>query len=254
MKKIFTYLIATAALMIVSAAAMAQGGLAPFVGSTHEYTITPESTSNTLTWSVTEGSGYTINSQTVVTTTSVANIIWTAAGTYHLQFTEYDGTCSTVKEITVVVGNNTFDVSTTNPLATCNAADGQVNFAGTTATTGVTFTVSMATGNSAFNPDWNFTFTLTSVSGATISNVKVGAAVLTGSGPYTAPDQSSASGLGSVTVTCDAEGGINDLQDVVLTITSATELAYNTPDVDTNDWTATQTIDAIPNTSTITTD
>ena len=254
MKKTFTYLLATAALMIVGAAAMAQGGLAPFLGSTHEYTITPESTSNSLTWSVTEASGYTINSQTVVTTTSVANITWTATGTYHLQFTEDDGTCSTVKEITVVVGNNTFDVSTTNPTATCNAADGQVNFAGTTATTGVTFMVSMATGNSAFNPDWNFTFTLTSVSGATISNVKVGAAVLTGSGPYTAPDQSSASGLGSVTVTCDAEGGINDLQDVVLTITSATELAYNTPDVDTNDWTATQTIDAIPNTSTITTD
>ena len=253
MKKIFTYLIATAALMIISAAAMAQGGLTPFVGSTHEYTITPESTSNTLTWSVVEGSGYTINSQTVVTTTSVANITWNTAGTYTLQFVEDDGTCTTVKQKTVIVGTNTFDVSTTNPTATCNAADGQVNFAGTTATTSITFTVDMTTANASFNPNWEIVFSLNPGT-ATLANIAATDGTLSGSGPYILTGIASAGGNGTVDITMDVTGNIYADQSVVLTITSATELTYNTPDVDSDDWIATQTINAIPNTSTITTD
>ncbi len=254
MKKIFTFLLATAALMIVSAAAMAQGGLAPFAGSTHTYTVAAADANNTLAWAVSPATGFTVNSGAA---SQQVNITWSTAGTYTLTFTETDAAtlCATVKTATVVVSANTFDVSTTDPAATCNTADGQVDYSGITATTSVTFTVNMATGVSTFNPNWNFAFTLSSVSGATLSNVKVGGTSVTASsGTYTSPNQSSTSGTGSVSITLDAEAGIFDIQDVVLSITSASELSYNTPDVDSGDWSATQTINAIPNTSTITTD
>lgn len=258
MKNSIKKIMVAAAFVVISAAAMAQGGLSPFVGSTHVYTVTAEDdVNNTLAWTVsggTAGTDYTINSGAA---TEQVEITWLTAGTYTVSFTETaaGSGCITSKQVTVNVGANTFDVSTASPADMCNAADGQVNYSLTTATTGVTFTVNMATGNASFNPDWKFTFTLTSASGATLTNVKVGGTPVTpSSGTYTSPDQTSASGAGSVTVTVDAEGGINAVQDVVLTITSATELSYDTPDVDSDDWGATQTINAIPATSDISTD
>lgn len=254
MKRILTILTAIAALMLTSQFSKAQGGLSPLVGSTHNYTITPESTSNLLTWSITEGAGYTINSQTVVTTTSVANITWTAAGTYHLRFSESNGTsCITLKEVTVVVSANTFDVSVSAAAPFCNNADGQVNYAGTDATTQVTFTVNMTTG-STFSPDWETKFTLTPGT-ATLANIAASSGTLTeNAGTYTLTAIPSAAGTSSLTVTMDATGNIFTVQNVLLTITSAKELTYNTPDTDNTDWTATQTINDIPNTSSITTD
>lgn len=254
MKRILMILTAIAAIMLTSEVSRAQGGLTPLVGSTHNYTITPESTSNVLTWSVVEGTGYTINSQSVVTTTSVANITWTAAGTYHLQFAETNGTsCITLKEVTVTVSANTFDVSVTSAAAFCNAADGQVNYAGTDATTPVTFTFNMTTG-STFSPDWETKFTLTPGT-ATLANIAASSGTLTeNAGTYTLTAIPSAAGTASVTVTMDVTGNIFTVQNVLLSITSAKELTYNTPDTDNTDWTATQTINDIPNTSSITTD
>ncbi len=52
----------------------------------------------------------------------------------------------------------------------------------------------------------------------------------------------------------DVTGDAFTLQSVALAITSAKELQYNTPDVDSDDWDATQTINALPNTSAISTD
>ena len=254
MKKTFTYLFTTALLLTISAVVMAQDGEHPFVESIHEYTITPGSTSNNLTWSILEASGYTINSQGIVGSNSVANITWTAAGTYTLQFTEDDGTCSTVKQISVEVGTNTFDVATSNPSQTCNNADGQVNFSGSTATTSVTFTVDMATGNEGFNPNWEFAFTLTPGTGATITNVAASAGSLSGTGPYTLSGLTSASGEGTVNITMDVTGNIYSLLNVDLEITSAKELSYNTPDADNTAWAATQTINPVPNTTNIITD
>jgi hypothetical protein len=255
MKKITNYLIAIAAFLLLSFGAKAQGGLSPYVGSAHNYTVTPESTTNTLLWSVVEATGYTINSQSVVTTTSVANITWTAAGTYKLRFTETNTTtlCATTKEVTVTV-SNAFDVSTSSPTADCNAADGQINYSGTNATTSVTIPVSMVTGVSTFNPDWEIQFTLTPGTGATISNVNKSSGTLSGTGPYTLTGLTSASGAGSVNITFDVTGNIYTQLDVDFDITSAKELTYNTTDKDNDDWAATQTINAIPNTSTITTD
>ena len=254
MKKSKNYLIALVAIMTTSLGAFAQSGTTPLVGSTHNYTITPQSTLNTLLWSVVEASGYTINSQTIVTTTSVANIKWTAAGTYHLQFKETNGSlCFTSKEMIVTVGVNTFDVSTANPAVTCNAASGQINYSGTTATTVVTYKVDMTTGTT-FSPNWEIKFTLAPGT-ASLANVKAGATSLTPVlGVYTATGLTSTSGTGAVNITMDVTGDQYIAQTVLLTITSAKELTYNTPDVDTNDWTATQTISAVPNTSTIATD
>lgn len=247
-------LTAIAAIMLTSEVSRAQGGLTPLVGSTHNYTITPENTSNTLTWSVVEGAGYTINSQSVVTTTSVANITWTAAGTYHLQFAETNGTsCITLKEVTVTVSANTFDVSVTAAAAFCNTADGQINYAGTDATTPITFTVNMTTGTT-FSPNWEIKFTLNPGT-ATLANITESDGTLTESaGVYTLTAIPSTTGNKTITITMDATGNIFTVQNVLLTITSAKELTYSTPDVDNTDWTATQTINDIPNTSSITTD
>lgn len=255
MKKFTTYLISALTLIIVSFGAMAQDGSTPLAGSAHNYTVTPESTSNTLLWSVVEPSGYTINSQSVVTTTSVANITWTTAGTYTLQFTETNTTtlCATTKQITVTV-SNAFDVSVSLPAAVCNAADGVVNYSGTDATTAISFPVSMITGVSTFNPNWEIEFTLTPGTGATISNVGNSSGTLSGTGPYTLTGLTSASGAGTVNITMEITGNIYTLLDVDFEITSAKELTNNNSDKDTDDWTATQTVNAIPQTSTITTD
>jgi hypothetical protein len=257
MKKIISYLITTTALLILSAVAMAQGGLTPFAGSTHVYTVTAEDDiNNTLAWTVSGGilnTDFTINSGA---STEQVEITWLNTGTYTVSFSETaDGTlCITNKEATVIVGSNTFDVSTSDPVATCNAADGQINVLGPDTTTSITYTVNMTT-SSSFSPDWRFSFTLTSGTGATVDNVKVGGTTVAEvSGTYTSPDQTSTSGNGTVAVTMDVTGGINDLEDMVLEITSATELTYSTSDVDSNDWTASQTINPIPATSDIATD
>lgn len=256
MKKLISTLITASALLLINTGVKAQGGVTPFVGSTHNYTVGPESTSNTLTWSVVEIYGYTINSQTIDGDNSVANITWTAAGIYKLQFTELNETtgCETVKELEIVVSTNTFDVTAISPAATCNAADGVVNYDDDDVTTEVSFVVEMETGDAAFNPDWEFNFTLTST-GATIANVSAGAGTLSESaGTYTLTPLTSASSAGSVTITMDAIGELYNAEDMVLSITSAKELTYNTPDVDDDDWVATQTINPIPQTSDITTD
>ena len=257
MKKTLTYLIATAALMVICAVAMAQGGASPMVGSTHNYYVNAaNSTINELQWTVLEGSDkneYDINSGE---TGETVNITWNTTGTYTLQFEETaDGTgCITLKQIAIVVEANTFDVSTSNPAATCNAADGQINVVGPDTTTSISIIVDMTTSGS-FSPDWDFSFTLSSNTGATVSNVRVGGTLITPTlGTYTAPSQNSSSGSGSVEVTMDVTGSMTDLEDMILTITSATELEYNTPDLDSDDWTATQTINAIPKTTDIATD
>jgi hypothetical protein len=256
MKEKLTYLIASTAFMLISAASMAQGGLTPLVGSTHIYTIVAEDdVNNELTWSVIggiAGTDYTVNSGAAAEQVSIT---WLTAGSYTVQFTEENATsCIATKTLSVTVSANTFDVSASNPDDVCNAADGQANYAGPNTTTTITFTVEMTTANSGFSPNWEITFTLTPAGSATISNVASSAGTLSGTGPYTVTAIPSASGNGTVDVTLDVNGGIYATQSVVLTITSARELTYNTPDVDNTDWTATQTINAIPQTSAITTD
>ncbi len=252
MKKFTINLFAIMALIIISTAVMAQGGLSPLVGSTHVYTVTPGSGSNDLEWTVSPATGFSITGDD----TDEATITWTTAGTYTLTFTETNTTtsCATVKTATVNVAANSFDVSTSSPADFCNSADGQINFVGSTATTAISIPVSMVTGIATFNPNWEITFTLTPNSGTTITAVAATSGTISGTGPYTVTGLTSDSGAGSFNITMNVAGDIYSPRDVVLAITSAKELTYNTPDVDTDDWTATQTINSIPNTSAITTD
>ena len=264
MKKKLTYLIATVALMILSAAAMAQDGLTPFINSTHTYKVTMEDGSNSASWVIADDTGSPLSPQptfsaSIVVDTAFLVITWddswaVPSTEYKVQFTENDGTCSTVKEVPVIVGDNAFDVSTSNPTATCNAADGQINYGSSDATTSITFKVDMSTGNPAFNPDWEIVFTITPSVAATISNVTASSGTLSGSGPYTLTDLTSSTGTGTVDITMDVTGDINTELGVIFTITSAIELDYNTPDVDSDDWSASTVIYAIPATSGISTD
>lgn len=256
MKKTLTYLMTAVAFMLVSTVAMAQGGLTPLVGSTHDYTVTADgAANNTLAWSVVEGSDGTEYDIISGAATQSVKITWNTAGTYHLHFSETDATtgCITTKEATVIVSANTFDVSTTNPSATCNAKDGTVNPTGD-ATTSITFTVDMTTSNTSWSPNWEIDFTFTPAGTATIASVAASGGTLSGTGPYHLTALTSTNGDGTVDITMDVTGDAFTAQSVALAITAAKELDYNTPDVDTNDWDATQTINALPNTSNITTD
>jgi hypothetical protein len=144
-------------------------------------------------------------------------------------------------------------VSTSDPTAICNALDGTVNPSGD-ATTSITFTVDMTTGRTDWSPDWEIQFTLTPSGSSTIGTVTVGGGVLSESGgTYTLTNLTSTDGDGSVTISMPVTEDAFTLQTTTLTITSATELDYNTSDIDSDDWTAIQTVNAIPNTSTITT-
>lgn len=254
MKKTFTYLTTAVAFMFVSIGVMAQGGLSPLVGSTHNYTVTAESSGNTLAWTIVEGSDGTEYDIISGAATQSINITWNTAGTYTLQFRETNGNgCITLKQETVIVSANTFDVSTTDPAATCNAKDGTVNPTGD-ATTSITFTVNMTTANASWNPIWEIDFTLTPAGVATIANITVSGGTLSGTGPYNLTALTSSGGNGTVDITMDVTGDAFTVQTVALAITSAKELDYNTPDMDNDDWDATQTINAIPNTSEIATD
>lgn len=252
MKKFTINLFVIMVLIVISTSAFAQGGLTPLVGSTHVYSVSPGSGSNDLQWTVSPATGFSLTGDE----SDEATITWTTAGTYTLTFTETNTStsCATVKTVTINVAANSFDVSTTSPADFCNSADGQINYAGSTATTAVSIPVNMVTGISTFNPDWEITFTLTPSSGTTISTVAATSGTLSGTGPYNVTAIPSASGAGNFNITMNISGDIYTPRDVTLAITSAKELTYNTPDVDTTDWTATQTINSIPNTSAITTD
>ncbi len=253
MKKNLTYAIVTAAIMLVNFGAKAQGGLAPLVGSTHVYTITPGDAGNTKAWTLTGNAG----TDYVMTNgnTASATILWKTAGTYTLTFTEtvVATGCSTIKTATVVVGNNTFDVSVTANAAFCNSLTGAINNNEPNATTSISFPVTMETGISSFNPTWEIQFTLDPGT-ATLATVAASAGTLTESaGTYTVTGIPSVpdTGTGLVNITMNVTGSKIAAQSVLLNISSARELSYNTPDVDTGDWTATQVINAVPNTSDI---
>lgn len=263
MKKTFIYLFTTAVLLTISGIVMAQDGETPFLNSTHTYTVTMENgTNNTANWIIADNSGEALDPQPSIITnvdgnTATMALTWTTVGLFKVQFSEINQStaCVTAKELDVTVSANTFDVSAVTPAATCNAADGVVNYSNTDATTEISFVVDMETSDENFNPNWEFTFTLTSTTGATVADVSTGSGTLSeDSGTYTLADLTSVAGTGSVIITLNATGELYTAEDVVLTITSARELTYNTPDVDGDDWLATQAINPIPQTSGISTD
>ena len=255
MRKTAFYLISLLALVFVSIGASAQGGLTPLVNSSHTYTVTPGG-ANTFAWTITGGipADYTFNS--ALNTASV-NITWKTAGSYTLEFRETATTGSCIALVTklVTVSGNTFDVVTPLTLAAiCNEASGVPNYATGTVATTVQFVVNMAT--ASWNPNWEFNFTLTPSATATIGTIAASSGTLSGpvAGVYKVTGVSSASGTGTTTITLELTGGVNTVHTVDFTITSAKDLIYNTPSNNVGNKTATQTINAIPATTAISTD
>lgn len=176
----------------------------------------------------------------------------TETGTFNYTV-ELTGGCGTVTAEGTITVNNTFDVSTESPGQICNAADGQINYTETDVATPITFTVDMTTGNTAWSPNWEITFTLTPGAGAAIDNISTTAGTFTTTGPYTLTNIPSTNGQGSVDITLEVTGNIYSDLTVDFEITAAKELQHNTPDKDNDDRTATQTVLAIPDTGEITT-
>jgi len=113
----------------------------------------------------------------------------------------------------------------------------------------------MTTSRTDWSPTWEITFTLTPSSGSSIASVAASAGTLTlNTGTYTLTGLTSSSGDGTVNITMDVTEDAFTTQTTALAITSATALDYNLSDIDNGDWVATQTVNAIPNTSNITTD
>lgn len=166
---------------------------------------------------------------------------------------ELIGGCETVTVSGFIAVNNTFDVFTESPGQICNGANGQITNLESDATTSISFTVEMATGNIAWSPDWQITFTLTPENGAVIENISATSGSLSGTGPYLLTGISSSGGVGTVSIDMNVTGDLYSEVSVILTITSAVELQYNTMDNDEEDWVATQSIKPVPNTSGIST-
>lgn len=251
MKKTFTYLLAIAAFMLFGASAIAQGGSNPFTGSIHGYKVVPGDGANTLTWSVSPGTDGTEFDILAGAGTDSITIQWNTAGTYTLQLEEDDGTCTTVKELEIVVIDNVFDVTISDSTIACNAADGVVNFDGTDTTSLVAFTVD--TVGVDWDHDWEITFTLGSASGATLDNVAASFGTLTGAGtvgdPYVLTNIPGAQG--SVDITLEVSGNAFAQQTVEMEIVSAKELKYSAPALLNENTQSTSIVDAIPNTSDI---
>lgn len=167
---------------------------------------------------------------------------------------ELTGGCGTVTVSGIIAVNNTFDVFTESPGQICNGASGQITDTESDVATPVSFTVNMATGNAAWSPDWQITFSLIPGNdGVVIENVSATSGSLSGTGPYILTGISGSGGIGTVSINMNVTGNIYSDVSVLLNITSAVELQYNTMDKDEDDWVATQSIKPVPNTSDIST-
>lgn len=250
MNKTITYLIILVALMITSLGAMAQGGATPFLNSTHTYTSakTTGLTGTILAWSVSEGGTLTEIGAAKLS----ATVLWTAIGTHTVTVTETttDG-CSTKKTFPVTVSANNFNLTTSAPGITCAAGSGTVIANGATSpgNTTVVFTVGV-TGNTTKTSTFNYaltTSTTASVTSVTINNLIYTGPLLTGNN-LTIPAT-----VTSFTVSAVIASRFDTVDNLTLTISNGKDF-YGTPENSTSDNAGTATINAVPNTSSITTD
>lgn len=146
MKTNFTKFLSVCFFLLLGYGAMAQDTRS--VGGTGVYTVTPESGSNGLLWTVSGGVGtYEVTSGSL--TSGSITVLWKTPGTYELTFTETEShtgaTCSTTKKLSVIVDSD-FSVA---------IADATIS--------GATITESCATGSAG---DTDVTFVLTKTNGA----------------------------------------------------------------------------------------
>ena len=177
---------------------------------------------------------------------------------------ELTGGCGTITATGQITVSNTFDVWVEQPSPTCNAADGTSKSSGTDTTTVIDFTINMATANTGWSPDWEISFTLLPANNTnpgdtpsinTVESVgNVGDLTVLGNN-YTLTNLPSTNGDGTVNIRMNVVGNRYDKIEVNFALTEAKTITpgNNINDKDSDDWTATQIINAIPNTGPITT-
>ena len=230
---------------------------------TDNQTVNIETAITTITYTTTGASGATFSGlPNGVLGSWAANVVTingtpTQVGTFSYTIT-LTGGCGIVTTTGTIKVSNTFDVWIEQPAPTCNAADGVINTSGIDTTTAITFVIKMTSGNTSWNPNWEITFTLTpdnSTNPAAVPSYNAVAANsgnLSGTGgTYTLTNIPSSGGNATVLVSMNVVGNRYNTLTMDFEITEAKTTGNNIPDIDSDDWAATQIINAIPDTGNI---
>jgi len=151
MKTNFTKLLSVCFFLLLGYTASAQTDTRS-VGETKAYTVTPESGSNGLLWTLSGTSGTDWNITAGSLTSGSITVLWMKPGTYNMTFTETEShtgvDCSTTKNLTVTVDANfSVDIADASSAASCAT--------GSAGTTDVTFVLTKTNGSN----DWTFDYT-----------------------------------------------------------------------------------------------
>ncbi|MDQ1771369.1 hypothetical protein GQR60_12475 [Labilibaculum sp. A4] len=151
MKTNFTKLFSVCFFLFLGFAASAQTDTRS-VGESKAYTVTPESGSNGLLWTLSGTSGTDWNITAGALNSGSITVLWMKPGTYNMTFTETEShtgvDCSTTKTLTVTV-NADFSVAIADASSAASCATGS------TGTTDVTFVLTKTNGSN----DWTFDYT-----------------------------------------------------------------------------------------------
>jgi len=269
MKSLLKLLMVFVGVLLITNTQAQNTGTTPYVGSTHEYTITKSSIAGTtLAWTVTSGTAGTEYNFVGATNGAAADVEWLLAGTYILQVvetrTDVTPACPTTRQISVTVTANTFDVvaalvtatedcaTVSNPVVDVSVdGDNSDDIFGTTIRE---YTVSMAGGDLA--KTWSFDYAISDI--ATSDNVTGvlvnGVAAL--SGTVNVPVNTASQTITVVYNTNKNTTGVNG-QDpdisIALTVSNGKD-ELGTPDSNAANDVATYTVNAVPATTGITTD
>lgn len=240
-------------------------GASPYLGSEHTYTVNGGvvTGANTYAWSVIDAGTPldALNDYTITgADTPSATIIWNkniTAKAYTLRLIEDDGTCQSIREMIVTVVGNALDVSIADLAQSC--PDPSVNGVVTTnadpGTTTKTFTVTLATGDVSWKPEWTFDYTVANTGSAVISGLSVNGVDRTGN--LTGDDITVAAGTTSFDIVLTIDNVLNENQNISVQISDVIEQDKKTPELAVNigdDNTGLVTISPMPATTDIATD
>ncbi|MBI9058262.1 MAG: hypothetical protein JEZ01_10890 [Labilibaculum sp.] len=155
MKTNFTKLLSVCFFLLLGYSATAQDTQS--VGATNTYTVTPESGSNVLAWTISGTSGDDWSITAGALNTGSITVLWKKPGTYNMSFTETEShtgvDCSTTQTLTVTVDAD-FSVAIAD--ATISGTTITESCAtGSTGNTDVTYTLTKTNGSE----NWTFDYT-----------------------------------------------------------------------------------------------
>lgn len=209
-------------------------GANPYLKSQHTYTVNGGTAvvGNSYAWSVVglvANTDYTISGGD----TPTAIITWDqniTATTYTLRLVEDDGSCQSIREMTITVVGNDLNAAIADLADAC--PDPSVNNLVTTNTetgqTIKTFTVTLSTGDATWTPAWKFDYEITNSGSAAISSVVVGGVDQIAS--LTGDDIAVAANSTSVDIMLTFENILNEAQNIVVSISDVAETEKNTPE------------------------